>query len=239
MSPSTDLTAREAEIIRILGVLSEEAPGFVVVGGYAVNALDGHRFSVDLDLVTGSEQISRLDRVLRREKYELSKPRSRTSRRPVWEYVRLVGEEPVKVALYVNSFVCRQTGGIWAWKVVKKHSSHRIVIGATGSTESEVVQRELLVAMKLHSGRDQDLRDIVVLSERVDWETVAGFATCGSMEKVEEQIESAITRIGEDSLESGLKAEFGLRVEVEPLVKRTARGLKRVGILLAERRTRI
>ncbi len=235
MSPSTDLTAREAEIIRILEVLSEEAPGFVIVGGYAVNALDGHRFSVDLDLVTDDKHLPHLDRVLRREKYERSKPdKSQTPRLHVREYVRLLGKEPAKVALYLNNFVCRQTRGEWACELIRKNSSREIVVGATSSTQSQVVRREFLVAMKIHSGRDQDLRDIVMLSERADWKTVAGFAACGSLERVKEQIESAIATVGGDRFESALKAEFALQADVKPLVRRTIRGLEKVGILLAE-----
>ena len=159
-------------------------------------------------------------------------PKSQRTRLTVWQYVTLVGKERAKVALYVNNFVCRQTRAEWPYGLVSENSSREIVIGATGSTESQVVRRELLVAMKVHSGRNQDLRDIVMLSERVDWEAVARFAARGSKEKVDEQVESAIARIGEDRLESALKAEFGLRADARLLIKRTIRGLQKTRTLL-------
>jgi len=228
-----NLTAREAEIIRILGILSEKTSGLVVVGGYAVNALDGHRFSVDLDLVTDDEHLPHLDLVLTREKYGISKlGKPQAARHHVREYMRLVGKEPVKVALYVNSFVCRQTMGEWASDFISENSSKGIVVGATGSTQAPVVRRELLIAMKMHSCRDQDLRDIVMLSERVNWEIVAGLAARGSFKRVEEQIGSAIARVGDDRFESAIKAEFALRMNVNPLVKRTIRGLRKVEFFL-------
>jgi hypothetical protein len=52
MSQKTDLTAREAEIIRILKVLGSQSENFALFGGYAINALTSHRFSVDCDIVT-------------------------------------------------------------------------------------------------------------------------------------------------------------------------------------------
>jgi len=56
MTYIADLTAREAEIIRLLKILSSQAGKFVVVGGYAVNALASHRFSVDCDLVIAEKR---------------------------------------------------------------------------------------------------------------------------------------------------------------------------------------
>ena len=56
-SPTTDLTAREAEIIRILRELGQLRDRFVVIGGYAVSAHGPHRFSVDCDLVTKAVKV--------------------------------------------------------------------------------------------------------------------------------------------------------------------------------------
>ncbi|MGQ9719546.1 MAG: hypothetical protein ACUVWK_06910 [Nitrososphaerales archaeon] len=47
MTHVVDLTAREAEIIRVLNILSSQTGRFIVVGGYAVNALASYSFSVD------------------------------------------------------------------------------------------------------------------------------------------------------------------------------------------------
>ena len=57
MSQSGYLTSRETEVIRILRILGEATDGFVVVGGYAVNALGQHRFSVDCDLATDRDNV--------------------------------------------------------------------------------------------------------------------------------------------------------------------------------------
>lgn len=69
MSLAADLTAREAEIIRILKSVGSQSDNFVVIGGYAINALTSHRFSVDCDMVTDSEGMRDLQSILKREGY--------------------------------------------------------------------------------------------------------------------------------------------------------------------------
>ncbi len=168
------LTARETEIIRILRVLSEATDGFVVIGGYAVNAHGQHRFSIDCDLATIRNNIPVIDATVLGEGYALWKGRFRP---PIGvtmrEYRKSVAGLPVSVELLVNTVVSRQTSGRWTYKFIRENSVEAIVVGATDSTPSRVAQRNLLVAMKLHSGRTQDIADSVILSERVDWKEVA------------------------------------------------------------------
>lgn len=53
-----NLTAREAEIIRVTKIFHPHTDKFIVIGGYAVNALALHRFSVDCDLVIAKKDSS-------------------------------------------------------------------------------------------------------------------------------------------------------------------------------------
>ena len=135
MSPATDLMARETEIIRIIRILSLETKGFVVIGGYAVNALGQHRFSVDCDLVTDQEHLAGLERILVREGFRATGQ----SRLPTGQgflmkkYSKRMGGEPVSVELYVDSVVSRQTGAAWSYRLITEHAAEAIVAGVTGS----------------------------------------------------------------------------------------------------------
>jgi hypothetical protein len=102
------------------------------------------------------------------------------------------------------------------------------VVGLTDSAHALVPKKELLMAMKTHAGRDTDLRDVVMLSERADWKAVKEFASRGSIDKVKKQIESAIATISKQEFASALKAEFGLRQDVSPIIKRTLDGLEKL-----------
>ena len=179
LSESGYLAAHEKEIIRILRVLNDVTDGFVVIGGYAVNAYGHHRFSVECELATNRDDLPVIDTTLRREGYELWKDRVRppigvTTR----EYRKMVGE-PVSLEFFVNNVVSTTTRGLWTYKFIRENSAEAIVAGAADSAPSRVVQRDLLVAMKLHAGRTLDFADVAILSEKVDWKTVARCAACG------------------------------------------------------------
>ena len=235
MSQSGYLTSRETEIIRILRVLSEATDGFVVVGGYAVNAHGQHRFSVDCDLATTRDNVPVLDAILLGEGYEL---RRNEVRPPIGvtirEYAKSVGGEPVSLELFVDTVVSTVTRGTWTYKFIQDNSVEAIVLGATDSTPSRVVQRNLLVAMKLHLGGTQDFADVVMLSERVDWKTVATCAACGSKEQLIEQIDSAIREISSAKFASDLKSTFAIRADPTFRIKQANLDLHSLRTLVAE-----
>ncbi len=234
VSQSGYLTARETEIIRVLRVLSEATDGFVVIGGYAVNAHGQHRFSVDCDLATSRNNIPIIDTTLVGEGYALWKRRPRP---PIGvtmrEYRKSVNGQPVSVELFVNTVTSRTTRGTWTYKFIHENSVEAIVVGATDSTPSPVAQRNLLIAMKLHAGRTQDFGDLVILSDKVDWRTVARCAASGSKEKLIEQIESAIRETSSDKFASDLKSNFSMRSDPTLLIKRANLGLQSLRTLVA------
>ena len=235
MSQSGYLTTRETEIIRILRVLSKATNGFVVVGGYAVNAHGQHRFSVDCDLATEWDNVPIIDATLLGEGYTLA----RNEVRPpigvtIREYRKSVGGEAASVELFVNTVVSTTTRGIWTYGFIQENSVEAIVVGATDSTPARVVGRNLLVAMKLHAGRTEDIGDVVMLSEAVDWKAVARCAACGAKEKLIEQIESAIREISSAKFASDLKSSFAMRSDSTFLIKRANLGLRTLRTLVAE-----
>lgn len=235
MSQSGYITARETEIIRILRVLSEATDGFVVLGGYAVNALGQHRFSDDCDLATDRDNVPVIDATLLREGYTLA----RSEVRPpigvtIREYHKSVGGEQASLELFVDTVVNTTTRGIWSYGFIRENSVEAIVKGATDSTPARVARRNLLVAMKLHAGRDRDSGDVVLLSEGVDWKTVAKCAACGSKEQLIAQIDYAIGEITSARFPSELKSTFSMRSDPSLLVKQANVGLRTLRTLVAQ-----
>jgi len=223
---SKNLTARESEIIRVLKILGSRVGRFVVVGGYAVNAHASHRFSVDSDLVIAKNDLASLENILREEGYK--RRRTRQHLEEVYggrtrEYVKLIGGRRVSVDLFVDCLICRRTGGVWSYELMRQNSLELNVIGLTDSAVLLVPRRELLIAVKAHSGRRVDLRDVIMLSEGADWEAVPEFTACGAREKVIGQVEFALETIGKNEFSSALRAQFGLRSDVSPLIKKLQR----------------
>ncbi|TMI17170.1 hypothetical protein E6H32_09385 [Candidatus Bathyarchaeota archaeon] len=234
MSQPGYLTARETEIIRILRVLNEATDGFVVIGGYAVNAHGQHRFSADCELATNRDNVPLIDATLLGEGYELR----RSEVRPpigvtIREYAKPVGGETASIELLVDTVVNSTTRGIWTYKFIRENSSEAIVVGATESTPSRVAQRNLLVAMKLHAGETQDFEDVVMLSERVDWKMVVRCAACGSKQQLIDQIDYAIGEISSAKFASELKSIFSMRSDPTILIKQANLGLRTLRTVVA------
>ncbi len=239
MSQHADLTARGAEVIRILLILRSHSDKLVVIGGYAVSALAAHRFSVDCDVVIQEKELRLLEKILKEEGYAKTKStqlQKGTHGAKTAKYVKQVGGRKVAVDLYVNSVLSRNTGGEWSYESISQNSMETNVVGITDSTIALVPKKELLIAMKLHASRDADLRDIVMLDEGTDWKTVADFTSTGSKRKIKAQLGSAIKRIGSKGFPPSLKAEFGLRIDVTLRIKATLEHLKTVKELLAGKR---
>ena len=235
LSESRNLIAHETEVIRILRILNEATDGFVVIGGYAVNAHGQHRFSVDCELATRRDNVPTIDATLLGEGYELK----RSEVRPpigvtIREYAKSIGGDTASVLLFVDTVVNTTTRGIWSYKFVQENSVDAIVVGATGSAPSRVAQRNLLVAMKLHAGETRDVEDVVILSEKVDWKTVARCTASGSRQQVIEQIDYAIGEISSAKFALELKSIFAMRSDPTPLLKRAKLGLESLGTLVAE-----
>jgi hypothetical protein len=122
-----------------------------------------------------------------------------------------VGEDEVFVELLVGGVRCRQTTAIWKEEEVRMASRELRVVGVNGAVLSSVAAKEMLITMKLHSGRDPDLRDVVVLGSRTDWEMVGRLSRRGSKEKVVHQLRIAVDVLGDKKFEGRLRACFGLK----------------------------
>jgi hypothetical protein len=235
MSQSGYITARETEIIRTLRVLSEATDGFVVVGGYAVNALGQHRFSDDCNLATDRDNVPVIDATLLHEGYTLA----RSEVRPpigvtIREYHKSVGGEQASLELFVDTVVNTTTRGIWSYGFIRENSVEAIVKGATDSTPARVAKRNLLVAMKLHAGKTQDSEDVVILSEGADWKNVAKCAACGSKEQLIENVDYAMGEISSPRFASELKSTFTMRTDPTFQTKRAILGLSTLRMLIAQ-----
>jgi hypothetical protein len=101
------------------------------------------------------------------------------------------------------------------------------VFGVRNSASVTVPVKELLMAMKIHSGRGVDMRDIVMLSEGVDWNAVMKHAVRGEKDVLARQLTHIIGRMDEQFVQS-IRATFGLRRGIEPLVSDCRKNLSKL-----------
>ncbi len=231
MSLATDLTAREAELIRIIKLLAAQKNKFVVIGGYAVNAITSHRFSVDCDLVIARKNVTAVEKILGKEGYRGQK--RQVEHATVEKFTKLIGGGRVSVDLFIDQVICRQTGGKWTYDFIRRNSFESDVVGLTDSARAFVPRKELVIAMKVHTARGADLRDVVMMSERADWKLVSRFADTGVRRRVVLRVASALEAIHSNQFSSALKAEFSLSADVTPLIKKSVQGLNVVNRLFS------
>ena len=185
------LVAREAEVLKTLRAIHQMREKSTLIGGYAVNAYSTlPRYSVDCDIVVANPQVEKLLSFFKDRDYTekgkayLNEIEGIATRK----LVKKVGGEQVSVDLLVDGVRCHQTGATWNEEEVSNTSRELRVTSVNGSVLSNVASRELLIAMKLHSGRDTDLRDVVMLTNDADWRRVKGLCGRGSTEKLIPQL---------------------------------------------------
>jgi hypothetical protein len=94
--------------------------------------------------------------------------------------------------------------------------------------------------MKIHSGRDVDMRDIAMLSEEADWDAVLKHAKRGEKGVLVRQLTDIIAKMDSEQFAQSLRATFGLRHSMGPLVSECRKSLSqlRAEIESSERKSR-
>lgn len=222
---------RETDILKALKTLVETKLDFVVVGGFAVSGLTRHRFSVDCDVVVARRELEKLERILEREGF--TKHVERAGFDEVYggeftSYKKEVEELPVTFDLLVGSLVCRATDAAWSFDYIKKHSIQANIAGIETSVTCRVPEKELLIALKIHSARKADIRDVVMLRERADFEKVLKHLRKGREEALRDQIIRVIQALKDPRLVDSLKGVFTLSIDVTKQIESTRKEMENI-----------
>jgi hypothetical protein len=202
---------RSDALIELLEELTQEGHEYVLVGGYAVSAFND-RFSTDLDIVVAPDTKSEfIDFLEQRDFVETdSHAKEWFYDTEVIEYEkRLTPQQPIGFDLLVNGLGCRQTEAQWSFEYLYDHSHQQEVSGATITTTARVIDGAVLVAAKLHSGRETDLRDVLAVAEEIDLATVTPHLRRGDQTALREQLEHGLEILDSDELKHGYRSDFG------------------------------
>ncbi|MEK6950945.1 MAG: nucleotidyl transferase AbiEii/AbiGii toxin family protein [Nanoarchaeota archaeon] len=203
-----DPVQRENKIFSILQELVKANLRFVIVGGYAVSAYK-HRFSVDADIVLKKEDQEQFEELLRKnglmktivkELEHLYAP----------EFVRYeTREEPaVSIDLLINGIGSRTTNTSFSLEQLEAHARKRIIFGTEKEVTALVPDREVLIALKIHSGRLTDLRDIAALCKNINLDTVQEFLTVGDQQIIRQNIKKLLTLLEQKGFRDSFKGVF-------------------------------
>ena len=222
---------RENEILKTIRTFANVGLDFVVVDGYAVSGLGRYRFSVDLDIVIDERDLDAFAKILEERGFERQAERTGFDRvyggRFV-SYIKKIDGLPVTANLLVGSLVCRATDASWSYEYIKRHSIVAEVAGIELSARCRVPEKELLIALKIHSGRRADLRDVVVLMEKTDIEKVIKHLKREDLEKLRIQINRMLEMLRDPRLADSLKGVFTIRRDVTDEIEKTRKALEKI-----------
>lgn len=199
------LLEREREIMRMLNLLLDKKFEFIVVGGYAVSTYK-KRFSIDLDIIIKEEYLENFEKLLEREGYFLhyEKQIALVYGENFKRFMKKMKNLPVDIDLLINGLVSRTTSATWGLDYVKRHSAKRRL----NNTEFLTPEKELLIAMKFHSGRISDIRDIVALMP-CNKEKLKQYLLKGDIKKLKHSMKKQLSFLNKKQFDDSFKGIFG------------------------------
>ncbi|MDP2925857.1 MAG: nucleotidyltransferase family protein [Nanoarchaeota archaeon] len=201
------LLEREKEILKLIELFKENDLRFIVVGGYAVSTYK-KRFSIDLDVVILEEDFLKFEKLLFKEGYSVSYEK---------EIALLYGENfkrfrkkmndlPVDVDLLINGLVSRTTDSTWSFENIDKNSHS----SKLNNLEFLTPVKELLISMKMHSGRLSDVRDVVALMP-CDKSKLKEFLLRGNLSNLKNSMNKQLLFLEKPQFDDSFKGIFGIQ----------------------------
>lgn len=226
------LPERQAELIETHRRIQAAELPYVLVGGWAVSAFQT-RATTDIDTVIPTGALDDYDSLLDDLGYEkqFEADISKEYEGRMIQYTKTVGDNAVTFDALVDAIRCRQTDAEWSYRYLHEHSTVES-IAVADDLEARIPEPSLLFAMKLHSARIADTRDLVVLSNAVDFARIERHIHRGDIETLEEQIGTILDRLQQDTFEDSFKGVFSQEdmpvAAVDELVSYVSRQRKRL-----------
>lgn len=198
---------RENELLSTLELITDVGIPYVLIGGWAVTAFN-ERFSTDVDLVIPETALEEYDSVLADNGYERSREYDTSAlyEGRFLQYEKDVGN-PVSVDLLVNAITCRQTDAEWSYRYLDQHSQSATV-GWKRTVETRIPETELLLAIKLHSGRLTDARDVVAGAADAEFDRIEMHLHRGDLDALRTQLGGIREQLADESFVDSFKGTF-------------------------------
>jgi len=218
---SAAIIQRENQIFETLQAFDddEQECEYVVVGGYAVSAFE-HRFSVDADLVIRDADLDAFAAILEDRGYAKAINKDLDVYGGRFVAYEQDAELPVSIDLLVNGLTSRQTDATWRYAYFREHAMRREIQGSERAVMAHVPEKELLMAVKLHSGRLTDVRDVVALANDADFDAVAAHLDRGNEQRLEAVLADVLGTLTSDNFEDAFKGVFSRQDTPEQTIDR-------------------
>src|SRR3989344_4002039 len=157
-----ELIEKENGIFDILQKFIDANLDFIVVGGYAVSAFK-HRFSIDADVVIKSRDLGKFEAIVKKEDFKKTREKELENIYSS-KFVRYE-KDTASVDFLIDAVAARATGASFSYNLLADNATQKKIIGIEKEISAKVPTKELIIAMKVHSGRLTDFRDIAALAK--------------------------------------------------------------------------
>lgn len=107
----------------------------------------------------------------------------------------------------VGTLRCRQTDVEWSYRYLERHSSVKS-LEVADDLAARIPEPALLFALKLHSGRLADVRDLVVVGSQAEFDVIERHVDRGDPDALAGQIERVLETLEGDGFEGSFKGVF-------------------------------
>ena len=209
----TDFSNREKECFTFLKLISKEKQ-YVIIGGYAVTSFGFSRFSVDLDITISESELPFFKKALSDNDFVFTKGKDDLLYSGKFERYE---KGLVSIDLLINGVQSRQTGYIYPFQYIHKNSQIRETNGWDPANKSKVniVKKEMLIALKIHSMRMADKRDIIMLCyEKPDTQSILTHLEDSPRKKIIEHITELLSAFSNNKFKDSLKGVYSINDKI-------------------------
>jgi hypothetical protein len=202
------LQERQAELIDTHRAVQDEELPYVLVGGWAISAFQT-RFTTDVDMVLPETELNAYDALLTELGYSkaFDNDVANVYEGRIVRYEKPVGDNAVEFDALVGALRYRQTDAEWSYRYLHEHSIVESLEVAEGLT-ARIPDPALLFALKLHSGRVADARDLVIVGSEAELDSIEQHIHRGNPNQLAEQIERVLAELERDEFADSFKGVF-------------------------------
>ena len=201
---------RENEIFDILDSFNKTELNYVLIGGYAISAYM-HRFSVDADVCIDKKDLGSFQNILKTKHFALTKGKipEDACKGHFESYIKKT-KLPVTVDLMIGSVASRQTNASFSFNQLYGNAAAKKITGIEKTIRARIPVKELLIALKIHSARLTDARDIAALCHEINFELVAGFVNTGNTKELHHNLNTLEMNFKSDNFKDAFKGVFSI-----------------------------
>ena len=200
-----ELIKKENDIFDILQKFIDAKLEFIVVGGYAVSAFK-HRFSVDADIVIQSKDLDKFEGVVKKGNFE--KTSEKELENIYFSRFLRYEKETASVDFLIDAVAARATGASFSYKLLLDNSVEKKIIGIEKEIFAKVPVKEMMIAMKIHSGRLTDFRDIAALAKDTDLDRIRKLLFIGDFNSLNANLKKIAKVVKDKNFVDSFKGVF-------------------------------